>query len=282
MKPNNKFKQEKELEIIKMYLEGKTQKYIAEYYNTYNTSIRRVLLRYNISLLSSSTRQSFVNDKLFKNLKDKEVQYWLGMLMSDGCVYLNRITLQLKDLDHIKKFKHFLGNKVKIKNIYHKVFKTTNYRIDFRNKEVTKTLYNWGIKPNKSKTAQFNYKLTYSTLLGLFDGDGSIVKSRTSVKWNILTASEKLSKQIIEFLEKENFHPTITQPESNLYSINLHRKLELNLLFDKLYNQGTSFLTRKYVKFGSFIGKPIKENLPNSGKASLANPELASRNAGQV
>ena len=38
-----KFSKEKELEIINLYKRGYTQKEIAEKYNTFNTSIRRVL-----------------------------------------------------------------------------------------------------------------------------------------------------------------------------------------------------------------------------------------------
>lgn len=281
MNPVNKFNKEKELDIIRMYLDGASQKEIAEYYGTYNTSIRRVLLRHNVPIISNSDRQSFVDKKLFNNFKDKEVQYWLGMLMADGCIYHNRVTLQLKDLDHIQKFKIFLKNKVNIKNIVHKVFKTTNYRIDFRNQYIVQRLKGWGIRPKKSKTARFECGITYPILLGLFDGDGSIIKSNTSTRWCVFTASIRLKDQLFEFLKSEGFNPTITESKG-VYAVNLYRKQELNLLFNRLYNQRTSFLTRKYVKFGSFIGKLINEHSPNSGKAPLANPELASRNAGQV
>ena len=49
----NRFTKEKEDEIIHLYKSGKTQKEIAMQFNTFNTSIRRVLLRYNIIPRSS-------------------------------------------------------------------------------------------------------------------------------------------------------------------------------------------------------------------------------------
>ena len=53
-----KFNPEKELEILRMYREGRTQKQIADELNTYNTSIRRVLIRNGIIPKGNDKQQS--------------------------------------------------------------------------------------------------------------------------------------------------------------------------------------------------------------------------------
>ena len=52
-----KFSKEKEESIIKDYLNGENTVQIAKKWNTYNTSIRRVLLRNNIKLRTNIEAQ---------------------------------------------------------------------------------------------------------------------------------------------------------------------------------------------------------------------------------
>ena len=82
-----KFSKEKELEIIRLYVdEQKTQKEIADLYNTYNTSIRRVLQRNNVVIRSNSEVQRKVSleDIIHKEGTDS-FDYFLGILITDGC-----------------------------------------------------------------------------------------------------------------------------------------------------------------------------------------------------
>ena len=82
-----KFSREKELEIINLYVnEQKTQKEIACIYNTYNTSIRRVLQRNNITIRSNSEvqRKISLEDIIHKEGSDS-FDYFLGILITDGC-----------------------------------------------------------------------------------------------------------------------------------------------------------------------------------------------------
>ena len=74
-------------EIIKLYESGVSAKDIATKYGTYNTSIRRVLLRNNIKLRDSSEAQASVKTNPFAEWETKEAAaYWLGYLAADGCV----------------------------------------------------------------------------------------------------------------------------------------------------------------------------------------------------
>ena len=56
--------------------------------------------------------KSFCNELFFENIDSEEKAYWLGFLMADGCVCLNKkgtsytlyLTLQEKDSLHLTKF----------------------------------------------------------------------------------------------------------------------------------------------------------------------------------
>ena len=99
MSTNKKFSQIKEDEIIKLYtIDNKTQEEISKIYNTYNTSIRRVLLRNNIEIRGNSDIQKFINYEDFISKKDtNEFYYFIGLLASDGCITGNRVVLDFSN-----------------------------------------------------------------------------------------------------------------------------------------------------------------------------------------
>ena len=258
-----KFSVEKTDNIIRMYKEGKTQKEIADYYNTFNTSIRRVLLRSGVKIRSNSEISAFVRPDVFDDLKSNEVNYWLGWLISDGCVYKGRVTLQVqeKDLEVIEAFKVFLGGKVVIKKITHSKSKKIGYRIDFRRKEVEKKLISYGITPKKSLTLKLNTPLNFPMLLGIFEGDGCFIflgPKKTQGRLFITSGSKDFLKQIQEFLLFHGIDSTITNGRNGVFNLNVYKKQQLILLYTKLYDNASFFLKRKKEKFGSFIEKSLK------------------------
>jgi len=122
-----KFSEEKEKEIIRLYKEGMNQKEIGKLYNTYNTSIKRVLERNNVPKRDRAHDRRSVNKNPFEDLSSKEVQYWLGYLAADGNVNdlsqkNNRISLDTNlDPEHLEKYKKFLETNKKIyKLMYNK------------------------------------------------------------------------------------------------------------------------------------------------------------------
>ena len=122
-----KFSREKEEEIIKDYLEGKNTVEIAEKWNTYNTSIRRVLLRNNINIRTASEAKRTVNTNPFK-LGDEYSEYFLGLLLTDGwiCYAKNAktpsVSLCLNYKEMVEKFRNFACPKTKVSKIFNKPF----------------------------------------------------------------------------------------------------------------------------------------------------------------
>lgn len=259
------FSTEKVQNIIKMYNEGKSQKEIADFYNTYNTSIRRVLLRHKINLRSNSEIQSYVNKDIFDDLESDVVNYWLGWLISDGCIYKERVTLQVqeKDLEVIENFKEFLGGKVVIKTMVHSESKKIGYRIDFRKKGIQDLLISYGITPKKSLTVKLNIPLNFSMLLGIFEGDGSFIllgPTKSQGRFSITSGSKELLLQIQTFLLSEQIDSTITKNKYGIYDLNVFKKQQLIKLYHKLYDNAKFFLKRKKEKFSLFVNKSLAQN----------------------
>ena len=253
---SKKFSLEKEQEIIKLYQEGKTQKEIGKLFNTYNTSIRRVLLRYGVETRSTSEVIGIVKKDIFNNLNCLETNYWLGLLATDGCITKQCSVV----LDLHKNDKYLLEQFIIFTKYPLKLYKTVHYtgvesyRVSFSNLECVKTLESYGITKRKSLNIELTIPLTFSLLRGIIDGDGSIGKYVT-----IASGSIKFVHQIVEFLNDNNYHPTIQTRTNNrknpLYIISILRKEELFRLYYDLYSESYPCLLRKKDKFGSLLQK---------------------------
>lgn len=204
------------------------------------------------------SRKSHVNDTLFENIDTEEKAYWLGFLFADGSVYKfkksQRVELTLKedDLEHLMKFKTFLGWD---KNPKYRSNQKA-YRIIFGSRKVVEDLIVLGCTHRKSLTLKFPTKvpepLIKHFIRGYFDGDGSI-----SLKHNV--NSEKPDVRILGTLEfltslKEYLHmdtPIIKKCKdnsSNNYYIYFNIKDSYTFLH-YIYDEASIYLQRKYDKY---------------------------------
>lgn len=127
-----------------------------------------------------------------------ESYYWLGFLLADGTFILNprgnKITLGVseKDVEHLKKYKDFIGHRGKMGTRVHKPNK------DFKNTRIEKVVSS-GCKttvplvveklktgPNKTyhppdRLPRTRYSLLLCFLIGFIDGDGSVRKNTRGV-----------------------------------------------------------------------------------------------------
>lgn len=262
----NKFSKEKEKNIIDLYKQGHNQKDIANLYNTYNTSIRRVLLRNGIKIRSNSEIQSFVPINPFK--EDAISDYYLGLLVTDGCISNGKLSISLKKEDKylLEHFANFLGPKVKVNKYFHKTHSKYQYYVMTRDKKVINHLKTLANFYNKSFSLELYKEINWNIIRGAFDGDGGItyLNNNKSLRWYICGNSKKFLKQIEKFLKKEGFNPTITQ--QGIWYVNLYKKEEIKKLFELLYKDADIFLKRKYEKLATFVEKSMEKNTLNSGK----------------
>lgn len=120
-------------------------------------------------------RRKKVCNNPFADLSNPDVLYWLGWLATDGCISHKetRVTLSLsiKDIDVIEKFRDFVSKELTIKHtIHHGKFKMIS--VSFRNKEITDFLLTLGFGDTKTFNFVPNFNITWDYIRGVFEGDG--------------------------------------------------------------------------------------------------------------
>lgn len=263
IKPANKFDPDKEREIVRLYTEErKNTVEIANIYNTYNTSIRRVLLRNNIKL---RTTGEVLRSVELSDLSSKEgtadFDYFLGLLATDGCVTGNAVVLDFSEANKelLNYWNEFLGNKCNIRCSIHKIYKVPQYRIAFKNRDIVNYLSSFGIIPRKT----FNLKLKYinwNVLRGIIDGDGciSLTNKGKTIRLSITSACKDFLIQIQKFLQKEglkSFIREVTRNENPVFDLSVYKTFDLLKIYKYLYNNAHYFLKRKKEKFGPILEK---------------------------
>lgn len=262
-----RFTEDEKLEILNLYKSGMNTVILSNRFNTYNTSIRRILLRNNIIIRTVGFDQRFVKNNPFIDITNSNVQYWIGLLATDGCITNNSIVLQLKEEDKyiLEEYCKFLGSSIKVNTYYNKKYNIVEYYVKFKNPHVQKTLIEYGITPRKSFTLSLNIPITFSLLRGIIDGDGSIGTYNGLARVTITSGSKLFVEQIQEFLFNNNIKSLITTYK-NLYVLSIHRQKQIVELYNLLYNDATIFLKRKKYRFGPLLEKFNRKNTLNSGK----------------
>ena len=268
-----KFSKEKELEIIRKYREGMTQKQIADELNTFNTSIRRVLVRNGITPKGNDKQQRLCKHNPFKR-NDEYSDYYLGLLITDGNIddrHRIRLSLNEKDGYIIEEFINWASPNSKITKTLQKLNNSYMWSASITNNESYEWLIRRGNFINKSFEAKLYIPLNYHILRGIFDGDGGFNElNNNRLRLFICGNSLNLIKQIEHFLIKEGFTPKVTNNHGVWY-VNLYRISEVIRFGKLLYNNAHIFIKRKYEKWLAFY-ESRKANGVNSGKEMAIQP----------
>ncbi len=203
------------------------------------------------------------NDNLFESIDNEETAYWLGFLDADGCVhngsnYDYKIELSLKeeDINHLIKFKQFVGKDNKIA----KRIKTKAVRYSFRNKKVWQDLINLGCIPNKSLILQFptqeqvSDEFLHPFLRGYFDGDGSFWYEN-KFGMNLLSSKDFLNglKERYTLFKDLTIYPIhYDRPDKGQRIQTANKQIVLQFLSD-IYSNANIYLDRKYQKYQDFL-----------------------------
>ena len=278
----HKFSEDKEKEIIRLYVEeNKNTNEIAQLLGTYNTSVRRVLLRNNVKIRARGVARRFVQ---LEDIKSKEgtddFDYFLGLLATDGCVTKNNIVLDFAEQNKelLNYWNEFLGNKCNINVSIHKVYKTPQYRIAFSNPEIKEFLSTYGIVERKTYDLHLKY-INWNVLRGIIDGDGCILKTNEgrTISIGITSGCKNFLEQIQQFYSDNGIKSYLRESNRNInptYDLYVHKSEDVLKIYENLYKNAHFFLKRKEEKFGSLLEKFNKCKLVNSGKEMCnSNPE---------
>lgn len=290
--PNSrKYSPEKEKEIIQLYKLGFSQKDLSIKYSTSNTAIRRVLLRNNILPRTISKVNRYCKHNPFKSTKkhDEYSEYFLGLLMTDGCisnkskgskiqsVYLG---LNSKDGYIVENFRNWASPKQKISHILQKKYNTYMDVISISNNETIEWLQKKGNFNNKSFYAKLYCPITWQILRGIFDGDGGWhVANTDGLHFFICGLSEVFIQQINAFLVKQNIKSKLRfmEPDkwhkNGLYYVEVYNYADIIKIGLNMYSNAHIFIKRKYEKWLAFYENKRKNYTLNSGKELHSNPE---------
>lgn len=250
-----KFNCQKEQEILSMYKEGRTQNEIAKYFGTFNTSIRRVLLRNNIIPRGNDVQQRLCKHNPFKK-GDEFSDYFLGLLLTDGNIdFRSRIRLSLNSSDEylIEKFRDWASPKSKITRALQKLNNSYMSVVSFTNKEALEYLTKRGNFINKSFEAKLYIPMNYHIFRGILDGDGGFYRqNQVGLKMQVCGKSNNLMTQVYNFLEREGFSTFKRKDKRGLITVSLYRQEEVLNFGKQVYTCAHIFMQRKYDKWLSF------------------------------
>ena len=280
---NIKVPNEKEQKIINLYKSGKSQKEIADLFGTYNTSIRRILLRFGIQLRDNSKVQKLCKHNPFKN-NDEYSDYFLGLLLTDGTITKTKsstrnynIVLSLNEEDKylVEEFRNWASPKSKVSKVLQKINNSYMHSISFTNKEAEDWLRRAGNFWRKSYECKIYKKLNWNILRGIFDGDGGFHQNGKHLDFFICGASKIFMIQVMNFLNKNGLEAhfrTITKNNKEFYYVELYKISDVINLGLNMYNNPKIYMKRKFNKWLAFY-ESKKANTLNSGKETDSNPE---------
>lgn len=258
-----KFSKEKEKTIIELYKKGKSQKEIGLLFNTFNTSIRRVLVRNNILLRGNDKIQRLCKHNPFKR-NDEYSDYFLGLLLTDGCISNNAtkssksINLSLSEVDGyiVEAFKDWTSPSSKVSKVLQRKNNSYIYTFNFTNVETEEWLNRKGNFKNKSYECKIYTPINWNILRGIFDGDGGFHPNSGHLDFFICGKSKVFLGQIKLFLEKQGFYPYLRERKNgqgnNLFYLEIHRIKEVLKLGEYMYSNAHIFIKRKYEKWLAF------------------------------
>lgn len=278
-----KFSKEKENSIIQDYLNGKNTVQIAKKWNTYNTSIRRVLLRNNILIRSNVIAHTNVPVCPFKD-RDEYSEYFLGLLLTDGCISRRTansatITLSLIDEEIVNEFQNFICPSNKVCKVLHKKYNVYMYSSSTRSKLIADWLDNKGNFYNKSYECDIYTPITSHILRGIFDGDGYCMRRNngSAFCYGICGKSRIFLEKIQKYLETKNIYFKLYD-RKRLYYLESSKTVEVLKFYNLIYNEAHIYLKRKYDK-GHLFWETLREKFSKfKEEVASLNPE-PSRNS---
>jgi hypothetical protein len=248
-------------QAAKKYDSGMTHKQIAAHFGVSDWTVSNHLRGVVITRSPQQTSTKYkCNHAAFAKVTD-ESAYWIGMLMSDGCVTGKPgkpvISLGLTDSDseHIEAFRDFLKSTQPVRHQRQKpnTFRgeTTMCEISVRSDQLANDLAIFGVVPRKSKIAKAlsGIETNKHFWRGMIDGNGIVslhnIENRQNPVINLVGASKDIIEQFQDFilsLVPESTARMRSNPTGWIFSVS--GTFAITIL-DHIYNNHGPSLQRK-------------------------------------
>ena len=252
---------------ILKFLETKSQSDVAKIFNLSQAAIQKIAKANSLTFKKSRLNMSRIplNINYFKNIDSPNKAYWLGFICADGCINskYNKLTIMVKDLEILEKFKNDIGSGHKITKIIQNDKRTNKcyneYSLQITNELFVNNIKMLGICHDKTDNLLFpnsiNHDLYPYFIAGLFDGDGSISKYKNKIRCSLISTKEVLS--FINNFFSENFGwkqcviSKVTENKKNVYKTFWY-KHSIDFLRYIYCGEQEIYLQRKYKIFENY------------------------------
>lgn len=227
-----------------------TRKELSTLFSIKECTLKKWLAKYKIKLRQKGGQRIYnVDDTFFEKIDSEEKAYFLGYLISDGCVrkrnnsYQIVLKLNKKDLHILEEFKKHLKFEG---SILHN--KDDSVSLTVSSKKMFKDLEIFGVVPRKtfiSIIPDVGLEFQRHLLRGIFDGDGYIGKKQA-----VLTSgSEKMAEDYCSIGKNLGFK-VLKYKEGNKFRLVVTKKSQKFLEY--MYDNSTVVLKRKYQAYLKF------------------------------
>lgn len=265
---------ENEIQIIEYYkTKPMTIKELCDKFNLCNVTIIKILNKYNIKRYNRTKLFSpQLDEHYFENIDNEEKAYFLGLIVSDGCIYSQNIRSSMVVITLQGCDKYILEHFIKcIKSNKHITSDGRGcFEIQILSDIMVNDLRKYGLFENKSLHTIFPKNLPKDLychfIRGLIDGDGSISFYNRQNRYCHVKAirfcqgNKKFVEDFIKFLHDNIGTKIISvyQEKENLWSCAYRANSDMLLLINYLYKDATIYLTRKKEKCDLIYKEIIK------------------------
>ena len=192
------------------------------------------------------------NRNIFNKIDNEEKAYWLGFIVADGYLNINKHMLRIKlgnrDRSHLIKFIKFVGvNEEMLKSEIHSETGNENFYVSLYSKEVMNDLLSLGIeqaKSGKEKVCNIDKKYYRDFIRGLWDGDGFIRENLSGI--GLVGSEEVLAFVQNYFNDSLGVKPLKIYPHCNTFKIEYRStRKAIPLILNHLYGDKDVALDRK-------------------------------------
>lgn len=259
--------EEKKQDICKKYSEENwTIKLLMEKYSLSRFVIGKILQENNIQTKRHTKRSRlFMREDYFENIDSEDKAYFLGLLFTDGNVFvgkkeLNQVSLELtvRDLEILEIFKAKLNTNNKIS--YRKnPNRSETVAVRVFSKKMVEDLAKYGIIPQKTKkTNHLPLELIPDVfkkdfLRGMIDGDGSVFyhgENKKNIGLSFCSYSRNICEELKEACDNligvESKHKVTSEKKCHISRVTYTKQDITKQLVTVLYKDSNYYLARKY------------------------------------
>lgn len=249
-----------ESNIINLYQSGLSASKISKIIPLSQYKILSILKKNNIKIRKH--RKYLINEDFFNNIDTPEKAYWLGFLMADGYNSGKYIRIDIQDKGHLEKLRNliFINNDMPIRTKNNKTNNKIIYYLTFQSPILTKNLESFGIVQRKSLVSKYphiNNNLDSHFIRGIFDGDGSISKSKQSKNYYKYQFSIVGNYEIIQSIRNiivRNTNVNIGIGDCrNIKRLYICGNQQIGKVLNWIYSDASVFLDRKFLKYQDLI-----------------------------